>query len=47
MQQKIIITELNKPSTRALKAFNQHVFNAIQNHYNSQEQEKAEVRNHG
>jgi len=31
MQQKIIITELNKPSTKALKAFNQHVFNAIQN----------------
>ena len=47
MQQKIIITELNKPSTRALKAFNQHVFNAIQNHYNSQEQEKAEVIKHG
>lgn len=44
MQHKIIITELNKPSTRALKAFNQQVFNAIQNHYNNHAQEKAEVK---
>lgn len=44
MRQKIIITELNKPSTRALKAFNQYVFNAIQNHNSSQEQERVEVK---
>lgn len=44
MQQKIIITEVNKPSITALKAFNQYVFNAIQNHYNSHAQEKAEVK---
>jgi hypothetical protein len=39
MQNQIIITEQNKPSTKALKAFNQYVFNAIQKHCNSQEQE--------
>lgn len=45
MQNQIIITEVNKPSFKALKAFNQYVFNAIQQQYNSQEQE-AEVKAH-
>ena len=36
MQNKIIITELNQPSFKALQAFNQAVFNAIQQHCNSQ-----------
>jgi hypothetical protein len=40
---QITIKELNKPSSKALKAFNQHVFNAIQKHCNSQEQ-KSEVK---
>jgi hypothetical protein len=40
---KITIKELNKPSAKALKAFNQYVFNAIQKHCNNQEQE-SEVK---
>jgi hypothetical protein len=39
MQNQIIVTELNQPSIKALQAFNQAVFNAIQQHYNSQGQE--------
>jgi hypothetical protein len=46
MQQQIIITEVNKPSITALKTFNQYVFNAMQNHNRSQEQEEAEVKSH-
>lgn len=46
MQQQIIITEVNKPSIKALKSFNQSVFNAIQQQYNSQKQEEAEVKAH-
>ena len=46
MQQQIIITEVNKPSIPALKAFNQYIFNAIQNHNSSQELEEAEGRVH-
>jgi hypothetical protein len=42
---QITIKELNKPSAKALKAFNQSVFNAIQQHCNSQEQE-SEVKIH-
>ncbi|MBU2702944.1 hypothetical protein Ga0466249_004079 [Sporomusaceae bacterium BoRhaA] len=45
MQNQIIVTELNQPSFKALQAFNQAVFNAIQQHYNSQEQE-SEVQSH-
>jgi hypothetical protein len=46
MQQQIMITELNQPSTKALKAFNQYVFNAIQQQYNSQKQKEVEVKAH-
>lgn len=45
MQQQIIITEVNKPSLKALKAFNQYVFNAIQQQCNNQNQE-IEVKAH-
>jgi hypothetical protein len=45
MQNQIIVTELNQPSSKALQAFNQAVFNAIQQHCNSQEQE-SEVQSH-
>jgi len=40
MNQQIIITEVNKPSTKALKAFNQCVFNAIQKQHNQEQAER-------
>ncbi|MHC1745540.1 MAG: hypothetical protein AB9895_00130 [Negativicutes bacterium] len=47
MKQQIIITEVNQPSTQALKAFNQCVFNTIQKQHNSQGQEERRVKHHG
>jgi hypothetical protein len=46
MQLTIITKELNQPSTKALKEFNQYVFEVTQQHYKNQEQNQGEVTSH-
>lgn len=46
MQLTIITKELNQPSTKALKEFNQYVFKVTQQHYKNKEQNQEEVTSH-
>ena len=43
MQLQIIVTESNQPSTKALKAFNQYVFEVVQAHYKNEKQNQKEA----
>jgi hypothetical protein len=43
MQLTIITKELNQPSIKALKEFNQYVFEVTQQHYKNQEKNIEEV----
>jgi hypothetical protein len=46
MQLQIIIKELNQPSAKALKDFNQYIFEVTQQHYKNKEQNQEEVTSH-
>jgi hypothetical protein len=46
MQLTIITKELNQPSIKALKEFNQYFFEVTQEHYKNKEQNQGEVTSH-
>lgn len=46
MQLQIIVKELNQPSVKALKEFNQYVFKVTQQHYQNGQQNQEEVTSH-
>jgi len=46
MQLTIITKELNQPSIKALKEFNQYVFEVTQQYYRNKEQNIEEVTSH-